>query len=194
VWSKDFFNGIHVFDLASGTDSQLDVGSGWSVCGPEVSGRTVVWMDGRKRHNNGFDIYGYGLNNGREFLISSGDEDTWDPDISGATVVWMASQPDDFTWETGDILACDLGAKTQYSVCSSSGSQVRPAISGHIVVWEDHRNGNADIYGYDLATKRELPVCVAPGDQTRPDISGLTVVWEDTRNGTSDIYGVLLTP
>ena len=76
-----------------------------------------------------------------------------------------------------------------FPVCIASGSQEHPAVSGHIVVWCDDRNGNDDIYGYDLATGTEFPVCVAPGDQWEPAISGDTVVWADGRDSTWDIYG-----
>ena len=76
-----------------------------------------------------------------------------------------------------------------FPVCIASGSQEHPAVSGHIVVWCDDRNGNEDIYGYNVATMTEFPVCVAPGDQWEPAISGDIVVWSDGRDSTWDIYG-----
>jgi TolB protein len=77
----------------------------------------------------------------------------------------------------------------EISICTESGTQLQPAISGSIVVWQDNRRGNFDIYGYDLSTRRHHVICAAPGDQVRPVISGNIVVWEDKRNGNLDIYG-----
>jgi beta propeller repeat protein len=76
-----------------------------------------------------------------------------------------------------------------FPICTAAGAQESPAISGHTVVWADHRNGQSDIYGYDLVSGREFPICTAAGGQGSPAIFGHTVVWEDRRSGHPDIYG-----
>lgn len=102
-------------------------------------------------------------------------------DIAGAT--WIRKQ-----------YPSDGGA---FPICTASGDQTSPAISGNMVVWVDGRNGNPDIYGYDLSTHKEFPICTAPGEQSQVRISGNTVVWTDYRDGevdlpwgrSGDIYG-----
>ena len=93
-----------------------------------------------------------------------------------------------------------------FAICTASGEQSNPAISGNFVVWQDNRNGNWSIYGADLAqvpgtggdeaTARplgargcnfpaEFPICTADGNHTNPAIFGTTVVWQDDRNGNA---------
>ena len=53
-------------------------------------------------------------------------------------------------------------------------------MSGHRVVWTDHRNGpgsrlspgNSDIYAHDLSTGKTVPACTDPSLQEKADIDG----------------------
>jgi beta propeller repeat protein len=92
-----------------------------------------------------------------------------------------------------DIYRYNLDTKQEFAVCTHSGDQLNPAISGKYVVWQDNRNGssNIDIYGKDIDTDTEFVICNASGNQINPAISGDIVVWEDYRSGSSvpHIYG-----
>ncbi len=96
-----------------------------------------------------------------------------------------------------DILAIDYSDPRVYvtiPISQLASSEENPDISGHIVVWQDNRNGHWDIYGYNLITQKEFRITADPADQINPAISGDTVVWEDMRSGTSNIYAVYLDP
>lgn len=80
-------------------------------------------------------------------------------------------------------------AVSDFPVCSVSGAQQPPDISGNRVVWEDERSGFDDIYAYDLGAAVESALTTAAGKQAAPRISGNRAVWEDRRNGiTANIY------
>jgi beta propeller repeat protein len=83
-------------------------------------------------------------------------------------------------------------------VAAAPNSQLVPAISGNLVVWEDHRNEisfpNGDIYAHNFATgldqiiTYDAVVTASPNDSQTPSVSGTGIVWTDTRNGELDIY------
>jgi beta propeller repeat protein len=81
-----------------------------------------------------------------------------------------------------------VGTSGYFPVTQDDHWQWSPAISGTLVVWEDHRNGNWDIYGYDFLESREFPIIEERNPQHSPDIYGTCVVWTDERGGNEDIY------
>jgi beta propeller repeat protein len=89
-----------------------------------------------------------------------------------------------------DIHAADLSVSGEpsYSLVDLSSKQINPDISGHLVVWQDNRDGNWDIYGYNLITRTEFPITTDPADQINPAISGALVVWQDKRITPANIY------
>lgn len=98
-----------------------------------------------------------------------------------------------------DILAVDISMPDTpevKTVASGPSVQINPDISGHLIVWQDDRNGNWDIYGYNLITREEFLITTEtavlttahPADQTNPAISGSLVVWEDSRDTPANIY------
>lgn len=111
------------------------------------------------------------------------------PAVWGDTVICQA--------DTGegdyDIVSVDMSNPEAHEITTVAGglsSQINPDISGHLVVWQDNRNGNWDIYGYNLITDQEFLITTEtasstsphPADQTNPAISGQLVVWEDMRD------------
>ena len=124
-----------------------------------------------------------------------------DPDLSGTNLVWQEQNGDDWNVYYGDATAGTLPGKV--TVLTAPGDQIRPRVSetdpgqpdNHVlVVWEDHRNGDADIDGYDMTTGKALAICTDAGEQAAPRISGDWVVWQDDRNGNWDIYGATIDP
>ena len=114
-------------------------------------------------------------------------------DLSGSSLVWQ--QKSGSGWNI--YYAAGL-AGPGTAICSDPGDQIKPRVSqtdpgqsdDHVlVVWEDHRNGNADIYGYDVTTATSFTVCTNAAQQVAPRISGNWVVWSDKRSGNWVIYG-----
>ena len=89
-----------------------------------------------------------------------------------------------------DIYARDISqaGSEPFLIAGGAGLQQAPDISGHLVVWEDNRNGNFDIYGYNLITRQAFQITTNGADQTNPAISGTLVVWEDSRVTPVNIY------
>ncbi len=122
-------------------------------------------------------------------------EDETAPAIDRDYIVYQVDYSVDGT--DYDIIAVDRSDPRVYKiipVAQSTHSERSPAVSGHIVVWQDNRHGNWDIYGYNLITRKEFQITDNPADQTNPAISGDTVVWEDTRSGVATIYAAYLDP
>jgi beta propeller repeat protein len=81
-------------------------------------------------------------------------------------------------------------------VCTGDNDQLRPAIYGNWVVWQDNYNGDWDIRGTknDLLWFSPMAICEKSGSNaTSPAIWNNVVVWQDDRNGNWDIYGYNLT-
>jgi beta propeller repeat protein len=156
----------------------------------------------------------------------------WVPAVDGNLVVWEDYRNDperavlSAASQNSDIFIADLtdplgsnNTVPNYALCTASGSQLNPRISGHWVVWEDWRSGTPNIYAYDLSLdsdgngtpnwKEEAGVRPNPDPAEiqltddnwahyYPDISGNTVVWLDLRRddgtgSTVDIYAMDLT-
>jgi beta propeller repeat protein len=123
------------------------------------------------------------------------------PDLSGSNLVWQELNGNDWNVYYGAGLAGTLPGKVTALI--APGDQVLPRVSetdpgqpdNHVlVVWEDHRNGDADIDGYDMTTDKPLAICTNAAQQVAPRISGDWVVWQDNRNGNWDIYGATIDP
>jgi beta propeller repeat protein len=122
-------------------------------------------------------------------------------DLSGSNLVWQQLDGNDWNVYYGDGLSGTLPGKV--TALTADGDQVKPRVSetdpgqpdDHVlVVWEDHRNGNADIWGYDATTGKTFVVCDDAAQQVAPRISGDWVVWQDKRSGNWDIYGATIDP
>ncbi len=145
------------------------------------SGPLVVWQDSRAGQP---DIFGYDLDDNREFRVARTPGYRVEPAISGSIVVWASgSDP-----ARRAIEGVDLGTGSTFTVTDQPGEVASPAISERTVVWRERRDGRWQIRGKNLVTGRSFAVPVHPGNQAHPAISGSTVVWQDFRNGNWDIY------
>ena len=132
-----------------------------------------------------------------------------DDGSGGAIIVW-----EDSRFFNDDNIYAQLISSDGYpawtidgvAVCSATDDQVTPQIAidgsgGAIVVWQDHRTGNADIYaqridnnGINQWTADGIPICTATNQQFEPKIisdgnGGGIIVWKDYRSGLGyDIY------
>ncbi len=175
---------IYLYNTATLQEYRITDGSA-IVDSPDIQGNRVVWCNG------GTDIYWYDIPTRLVHKIPLDDSSRFTPKVSGDRIVWMEQR----TFASGphnDILMYDIGLNQTYNLTAGQPEtdQEKPAISGNIVVWEDHRRlyGNYSIYGIntsggDPATWIEKPVCSVDGDKTVPAINGDIVVWQDYRTG-----------
>ena len=138
---------------------------------------------------------------GKPFAVTVDKVPETNPDLSGTYLVWQEKTGSDW-----NIYGAAIDLKTDpvtigpaTPICIAAGDQILPRVSvgsngDVLVVWEDHRSGNADIYGYDVTRGQAFTVCNDPSQQVAPRISGDRVVWQDKRNGNWDIYGATIDP
>jgi beta propeller repeat protein len=109
-------------------------------------------------------------------------------DLAADVVVYQQNdtKKDGSGW---NIYGHNLTTHATFPVCVAPGDQVLPSISDTLVVWEDHRAGNADIYGYVLGTPAPFGICTDLKQQRRPRVDAGWVVWQDDRNDNWDIFG-----
>ena len=139
------------------------------------------------------DIYALDLRTGRELPVCTAIWDQEAPAVSGNIIVWADYRRANPIRDPliSDIYGYDATTGREFLIASDPDNyrQVKPAISGNVVVWADMHNGG-DIWGYDLESNTPFPIHVGPYGQNDVDIDGRYVVWEDSRNGAdTDIWG-----
>jgi hypothetical protein len=182
---------------------------------PDGSGGAfIVWEDNR----NGISgIYaqhldGLGLPQGRENGLPMGTvtHTQRNPKIVARNngfplVVWEDTRTDVSDLYLGEINFTGNFVNVHPLLVKAGNAQknqqiVSDGAGGHIIVWEDDRDGPFDIYAQRLDSNNSRQwgdngrvVSQAANEQTNPQLisdrdEGAIIVWEDTRNGTADIY------
>jgi beta propeller repeat protein len=189
---------VYALDLQSGEERTI-VDEPHSQGGHALGGDFVAWRDARNSppgvppEFGNMDIYALNLRTGQEFAVCTAPWDQKYPAVSGNIIVWADYRRANPILNPliSDIYGYDLSTGREFLIASADDDvrQVKPAISGSIVVWADMHNGG-DIWGYDLDSNTSFPICVNPYGQNDVDIDGRYVVWEDWRNGVDkDIWG-----
>ena len=159
----------------------------------------LAWNDARNSPSHvppeygNHDIYALDLVTGEEFPVCTALWDQEDPAIDGNIIVWADYRRANPILNPliSDIYGYDVTTGREFLIASADDDvrQVKPDISGRIVVWADMHNGG-DIWGHDLHANTTFPICVNPFSQNDVAIDGRYVVWEDYRNGVDqDIWG-----
>jgi len=185
VWqdNRDGNWDIFTLDLAGGSAANLTSGQMADQMHPSTDGRYVVWQD---RRNGNWDIFLHDLTNGMEIPFATEINDQENPVVAAPWVVWQENRNGQYdvvarnidTLETVELSAADPGLH----------DQIRPAISGATVAFEDYRFGLAEIFTYDMNARTERRITNNIDNQTRPTIDGNTVVWVDERDGNRELY------
>jgi len=200
VWS-DSRSGpaaIYSYDLCGQSES-LIAGASGDLVSPTICDGAVFWTDqsGTNPVVAGYDPCA------TPSRVTLGSDPAEQEAVDGNFVVFT-----DLAGGASHIYGYNRSSGQVFPICTATGDQCNPAISGDLVVWQDDRNGNWDIYGCNLAALSdtgaaraqaarlgcsdlpvEFAVCTASDDQISPAISGDKVVWQDDRNGNWDIYG-----
>jgi len=203
VWRDDRAGNFDVFAW------DIQAGREWAVIDEPhnqgehaLDGHLVVWRDSRHSPSGvppefgNLDIYAADLRTGEEFVVCDASWNQQNPAVSGDIIVWQDCRRANPVFKplTSDIYGYDVTTGREFLIASAADDvrQVKPDISGNIVVWSDMHNGG-DIWGKNLSTGETFPICEHPSGQGDPAIDGRYVVWEDGRNATNDnnfdIYG-----
>jgi beta propeller repeat protein len=202
VWSDNSGGtaAIYSYDLCSQTQSLIATSPNGDLVTPTVCDGAVFWTDlsGTNPAVAGYDPCA------TPPQVALGSDPAEQEAVDGNYVVFT-----DLAGGASHIYGYNRSSGQVFPVCTASGTQCNPAISGDIVavVWQDNRNGNWDIYGCDLSQladqsvsssaaphlgcdqSPEFAICTASGDQTNPTISDCLVAWQDDSSGASHIEG-----
>jgi beta propeller repeat protein len=195
---------------------------------PDISGTWVTWMVDDVPSNPSdpansiwyWQVTAYNLASPWDLprRITYQAADALYPSIDGNRVVWEDYRNDadgmpggDFLSDNADIYIYDLATSNSYALCTASGPQFAPRVSGDLVVWEDWRDLTyGQIYLYDLSVDTdddgtpnwkdpdrpspdpaETQLTSTAWAKLYPDVSGRTVVWMDLQRSTGvDIYAL----
>ncbi len=180
---------IYTYDLTSHNKAAVSTGGDNTLSlNPTISGDTVVWQAPvTKLKDDGTTvivskIFAKNLTTGQEYQVNpDGLESQDQPAVSDGIVVWRQESVANYDIFGKDLYAKDLETGKVFQITTNEKDQVAPAISGAVVVWEDHSNGKAEVHGKNLQTGETFQVVASSNPQTNPTISGETVVWESQR-------------
>lgn len=181
---------IYTYDMASKQKALVSASSTNNAveANPTISGDTVVWQAPvTKQKSDGTSvtvskIFAKDLTTGEEFQVNpDGIESQDQPSVSDGIVVWRQESVANYDIFGKDLYAKNLNTGKVFQITTNEKDQVAPAISGAVVVWEDHSNGKAEVRGKNIQTGETFQVVASSDPQTNPSISGETVVWESQR-------------
>lgn len=172
---------VFVYDLTTGTPTNLTDTPGAYSTNPAIGGDLVAWEDTRDAN---VEIYAYNLSTGEERRITTTAAMDTSPAVSDGRIVF----------QTCDAGICDItlydwaSGQTRPITATADADERRPDLDGTTVVYDRYQDGERNIYAYDLATgyARFLPLA---GSQNNPNISGDVVAFEDVSTG---VYHVAL--
>jgi hypothetical protein len=171
---------IVVMDLGSGRIRLLGPGpENHSTWRPAVSGRYVVWFEGRRVSSGRGEAYSYDLSSRRRRAVAGVVSPASYVAASGGLAVWT-----ELAGGEGEarLVVVDLDAARRTSIPAAAGE---PLVDGGLVAMRRGGAGGDAIAVIDLATRREWPVVAGNGGQmTGFGLSGRRVAWGWTDAGT----------
>jgi len=185
VWVEQTPKGdldLVVYDLVE-REYVRRIESGGSHYNPAISGRKIVWQDGR---GSTADIRMYDLDKREESVVQEGDGQQTRPRIDGNLVAWEDNR------DGGRIWYKDLSSGSLQQIDGVSAAY-EPSVSGKYIVFRS--GGSADdpqdagIYLYDTTTRSPNQISsTRAGKRGNPVISQTLVAWWDARDGDRNIY------
>jgi len=162
---------IVVFDIASGTTTNLTNAAGSVSTNPAIGGALVAWEDQRDGNK---EIYARDLATGEERRVSNSPDQDVRAAVNGGIIVWQRC-----AIGLCDIYSYDWATGTTRQITNTPPSdERRPDINNGRVVYDALRDGERDICLFDLASGIEKCLSL-PGEQTNPSISGDFVSFDD---------------
>ena len=172
---------VMVFDVATGTTTNLTNVAGSNSLDPAISGGLVAWTDDR---DGNAEIYARDLQTGVERRISNDVLVDQSPAIGGSLIVW----------ERCDGYACDVfvydwaTSATRQLTATPYASERFPDVFGRTVVFQREQGTpiDKDLVAVNLDAAGEKVLALA-GDQENPHISGDFVSFNDSASGVPHI-------
>lgn len=125
-------------------------------CKPRLAGDDVVWSGGRTGDG---DIYLYNLATRVETTLYAGAGNQVDPVISDTLIAWE----DIATYGNSTIFVYVRASGSYFPLTLEPSRQIKPAVYGDTVVWQDNRHRKWEIYGWVWAgIVPETPTFVLP--------------------------------
>ncbi|MHC4951875.1 MAG: hypothetical protein ACYTEU_12970 [Planctomycetota bacterium] len=172
---------IYAYDLPVDEYLPVPINNGFDQRYPDISGNIIVWQDDR---NGDKDIYTYNIATDTEQAVYNDGAESWGqyyPAIDEGTVVWLDTRHGNY-----QIYRCDIGGVPQ-RVSASLNNQMRPAISGSLIVWEEvDTSNNITLVAYDLGSGDIVWTYAVPGTQANAAVSDGIIVWQEEGAGPTD--------
>jgi hypothetical protein len=184
----------------------------------DAGGHLLTWEDGRCGGAYCSDVYASRLGPGALSsdlggnLLGASADAQFDPAVasSGARhlVVWEDASTGDSDIYGAILVEGDPGGPGErFAISLAPGDQRLPAVSwdgeAYLIVWEDHRSGQADVVAARVGAAGEvldeapIPISVGPLNELRPVVAWTgashLAVWLDARNGLA-VFAARITP
>ncbi len=176
---------------ATATDNPPEWPAGAPIYEDEITETTIAFHWDAATDDYGVTRYKI-LREGEEIATTHhSTREFTDTDLEAGTTYYYEVQAGDGTGTNWSIpLEKTISTMPEYiamPLVVASNEQWAPDIDGHLVVWQDKRNGS-DIYQYNLATETENILASTDEAQYQVRTHDGRVVWVDYRNGNADIY------
>ena len=163
---------------------------------PQIWGRYIVWKDARNITDGRFDLYGYDLETGVEFLIESSSQDPsydiLDFALHNGMVVWHKQRVSTST--THHLITKVLPNGSRYEKLlgpSYPTTAQKLSFYGNEVIFEaGDSEGERQLWKYNTVSHAISQLTTFEDSHTESDLWGCTVVWEDRRQSTRTIYSM----
>jgi len=172
---------VLVYDVATGTTTNLSNAAGSNSLDPAIGGDLVAWTDDR---GGNAEIYARDLSTGEERRITNDPLVDQSPAVGDGIIVW----------ERCDGYACDIfvhdwaAGTTRQLTETPYASERFPDVSGRTVVFQREQGTpvDKDLVAIDLDAPGEK-VLPLSGDQENAHISGDFVAFNDSASGVPHI-------
>jgi beta propeller repeat protein len=179
VYSDMATNSVVVYDLTTGTTTDLTAGLSPRATSPVIDGSLVAWIDTR---DGNYEIYAQDLATGEQRRITYDVTDrSINPSVNAGRIVWEQCPLDGS--------ACDVylydwvtGVTTQVTNTPTVDERL-PDVNGNTVVYQRTENGETDVAAYDLGSGTTKLLGTAGVVEQNPNVSGDFVSVEQGPSG-----------